>query len=262
MSTVARDKSTSKSKLTALFTVRRWLREFPCTSAESYVLFALAAYAQPDGTDVHPGVGDLERITKFDRSTIIDALKFWRALAAITRVKCGCRQRREADEYRINLDWQPSKVVQDDLSKSRRQRLMNPHKSDANFHKSDTTRQKSARTTPSEKTLSEKSFITEKPKPTSPISPSKEGDCQFFFWWKKTLIAVPMGRRRRLPNFEKCAGRSPEQVLDFLAGKGFTQARVVTEPIVMPERVPDLTVLSRDEKNLMAFSAPSAARYP
>src|SRR5882724_4293620 len=121
------------SKLTALFAVRRWLRviRWP-TSAEAFVLFTLAASAQPDGSKVHPGVRDLELITKFDRSTIIDALGLWRNLGAIARVKAGCRQRREADEYRINLDWQPSKVGPDDISKSRRKRLMNRHKSDSN----------------------------------------------------------------------------------------------------------------------------------
>jgi len=109
---------TSKSKLTALFTVRRWLREIPCSAAQAQVLFALASFARPDGTGVHPGQNGLEAITKLDRRTIGRALKDWRTVGAVTRTQGGNRRLKQADEYKINLDWQPSNATVGHFCKS------------------------------------------------------------------------------------------------------------------------------------------------
>src|SRR6266481_4226681 len=108
-------KGAGKSKLTALFTVRWWLREIPCTAAQSAALFCLAAFAQPDGTGIHPGIDDLVRITKYNRRSIIRALKVWRFLGVIVRTKAGCRRLRQADEYKIDLNWNPSTVSPNDF---------------------------------------------------------------------------------------------------------------------------------------------------
>ena len=109
---------TSKSKLTALFSVRRWLREIPCSAAQAQVLFALASFARPDGTGVHPGQNGLEAVTKLDRRTIGRALKDWRTVGAITRTHGGNRRLKRADEYEINLDWQPSNATVGHFCKS------------------------------------------------------------------------------------------------------------------------------------------------
>jgi len=109
---------TSKSKLTALFTVRRWLREIPCSAAQAQVLFALASFARPDGTGVHPGQNGLEAITKLDRRTIGRAIKDWRTVGAVTRTQGGNRRLKQADEYKINLDWQPSNATVGHFCKS------------------------------------------------------------------------------------------------------------------------------------------------
>ena len=197
-------------KLTALFAVRRWLRETPCSAAQAQVLFALASFAQPDGTNVHPGIDVLSEITKLDRSTIIDALKVWRseAVGAIARTKCGDRRSGKADEYQINLDWQPSKVGQDDFCKSRSERPMGVHKSDTKRHKSDRTGQKSSRTTPSEKTLA----LKEKPNIETSSSEAKPDDDD------DDVLKEKMERlRRQHPSFVEACERI---VLDRASAMG------------------------------------------
>jgi hypothetical protein len=182
-----------QSKLTALFTVRRWLRETPCSASQSQVLFALAAFADPDGTSIHPGIDDLERITKLDRTTVMLALKVWRGVAAITRTKCGNRQRREADEYKINLDWQASKVGPSDFCISRAGRPMKVHKSDEGGPKVGLEGSKVGQADPTEVSFTEESFTEESTSPPLPPTNTVGGIVD------PEIVATPIPRRRSDP---------------------------------------------------------------
>ncbi|SRR6266851_1600995 len=248
---VPRNKGAGKSKLTALFTVRRWLREIPCTAAQASTLLVLASFAQPDGTGIHPGIEDMVKLTKLDRSTVIEALGRWRTVGTITRTKAGNRRARQADEYQINLHWLPSKVGPDDFYKHRPEPPMEVHKSDCEGSKVGSEASKVVLDDPSEKTFSEKALPPIKPTPTPPNPPLMRGDTDKLYWWYKSLIAIRLGRRRRLPNLKHLAGATVEMVLDFLAQRGF-EARLVQEPVVMPtDRVPSLVPVSLQDLNLI-----------
>jgi hypothetical protein len=176
-------------KLTALFTVRRWLRETPCTAAQASVLFAMASFAQPDGTRIHPGVDDLAELTKLDRKTVIAALKVWRAAGTITRTKNGNRRMRQADEHKINLDWEPSKVAPDHFYKSGPKSLMQSSKVESNPPKVESNPPKVAPGHPIEEEVIERAIIEKAEEETSPAAASPE-DIQYSFW---VLHAEPYG---------------------------------------------------------------------
>src|SRR6267378_2037204 len=212
-------KGAGKSKLTALFTVRRWLRELPCTAAQASTLLVLASFAQPDGTGIHPGVDDLAEITKLNRRTVINALRVWRAVDTITRTKAGNRRARQADEYQINLHWQPSKVTLDHFCKSDHVSPLRNSKVTLKSPKVTLEGPKVTQDHPSEESIIEKALPPIKPTP--PKSPADAGDTEKLYWWYKSLIAIRLGRRRRLPNLKHLAGATVEMVLDFLAQRGF-----------------------------------------
>ena len=70
--------SPGKSKLTCYFWVRdQFLPETECSSSEASVLLQLAGYGNPDGTCIRPGNPNLVAVTKLERSTVKDAIKFW-----------------------------------------------------------------------------------------------------------------------------------------------------------------------------------------
>jgi hypothetical protein len=236
-----RSQATGK-KFTALFTVRRWLRVTPCSTAQAVTLFVLASFARPDGSGIHPGIDDLVELTKLDRSTVIEALKCWREASTITRTKAGNRRARQADEYKINLDWQPSKVGQNDFCKRRPGPPMDFHKSDANVHKSDGEAQRSARTTPSEDSSSSENALPSKNQP--PYIPPQEkqlrGDSkEVLYSWCFEIIAIRMGRRRRLPNLDGYLDEPAQTVCDALTRKGFP-ARLLTGTTIVPDHIPRL----------------------
>jgi hypothetical protein len=84
-----------------------------------------------------------------------------------------------------------------------------------------------------------------------PISPTGVGDSNGdeLFWWHKELVCIRRGRRKRLPNLDKYVGNPAQDVCDFLIRGGFC-ARVVTEPIVMPDHIPRLDPITRTERNI------------
>jgi hypothetical protein len=173
-------------KFTALFTVRRWLRETPCTAAQASVLFAMASFAQPDGTGVHPGVDDLAELTKLDRKTVIGALKVWRAAGTVTRTKNGNRRMRQADEHKINLDWEPAKVAVDHFYKSGPESPMQSSKVASSRPKVASKPPKVALGHPSEEEVIEKAIIE---KAEEEPAASAE-DIHYSFW---VINAEPYG---------------------------------------------------------------------
>lgn len=69
--------------LTCYFWVRdQFLPATECTAAAASVLLTLAGYASPDGSNVRPGKKNLMRVTKLDRDTVRNAIKFWKSHAS------------------------------------------------------------------------------------------------------------------------------------------------------------------------------------
>lgn len=65
--------------------------------------FALATYADMNGSRVRPGVGRLSRVAGVTDRTVKRALATLRELGLIERVKQGNRWAGHADEYRLTI---------------------------------------------------------------------------------------------------------------------------------------------------------------
>lgn len=266
MENVAEKQTKHKGRLTAVFTVRRWLRtqslNIPCTAPQAAVLLTLATFGNPDGSSIRPGVDDLVAITRLDRTTVMDALYVWRhpLVGAITRTRGGNRAAKQADEYQLNLDWQgprvslidldleDSKVAQADLCKSRLEQLMDSHKSPDESHKSPEQGHKSPGATPP-KFLSTETSSTETTK-GNPLNPpfakTAKGDShnEQLFHWKRDVIAISFGRRKRLPKLDRFASYSAQEICDLLTTRGFP-SRIVTETTVLPDHIARLNPETR-----------------
>jgi len=55
----------------------------------------------------------------------------------------------------------------------------------------------------------------------TPLPPDAAGETEELFEWCRQIIAVQMGRRRRLPSLEPYGGSRACEVVDFLNRKGF-----------------------------------------
>jgi hypothetical protein len=92
------------SKLTALFWVRdSYLPTIKAPPLHRAVLLLLASYANPDGSRIFQSSRGVATLLGCDRSTVQDALKFWRDSGVLILVKPG-NGRGHANEYRINLE--------------------------------------------------------------------------------------------------------------------------------------------------------------
>lgn len=91
-------------KLTALFWVRdSYLPTIKAPPLSKAVLLLLASYANPDGTRIFQSSRGVATLLGCERSTVQDAIKFWREQAVLVLVRPG-NGRNHANEYRLNLE--------------------------------------------------------------------------------------------------------------------------------------------------------------
>jgi len=91
--------------------------------------------------------------------------------------------------------------------------------------------------------------VTSEPPPLPPVQKTDGGrDPEVLYSWHKQIVAIRMGRHRRIPNLDSYVSRDAQIVCDFLTQRGFS-ARVVSETIVMPDHLIRLNPETRMERN-------------
>jgi hypothetical protein len=99
-------------------------------------------------------------------------------------------------------------------------------------------------------TVTTQTVTSEEPPPLPPIEKTDGGhDGEVFYSWHKQIVAIRMRRHRRIPRLDSYVSRDAQIVCDFLNQRGFS-ARVVSETIVMPDRLIRLDPETRMEKNM------------
>lgn len=161
------------------------------------VLLMIANHAHADGTGAYPGFETLAREARITPRQVINVIAKLEKSGELS-VKRG------AGLYGTNLYT----IRMHCGEKITREKISPPEK---------ISREK--RSTP----ISPEPSLTKTLK-TTPLPPAS-GGLEIFSWAGQT-IEVEMGRRKRLPTFENYAGARAEQVVAFLARKGFT-ARVM-----------------------------------
>jgi hypothetical protein len=91
------------------FEYQRWIRALDIPAQHKYMALMVSTYADPDGSNVFPGVEELALVTRKSAATVKRSLEFLRDAGLLEKVKHGNRWAKHADEYRLSV---PSNVTE------------------------------------------------------------------------------------------------------------------------------------------------------